>query len=70
MYNSQWLSVARWKNKIVLIFLAFVEENATEFNTVFRKSCISFCAKPKEVNPIKLNFTMTNKYFDSTQTYN
>ena len=25
-----------------------------EFNTVFQKSCIVFCAKPKEVYPIKL----------------
>ena len=25
-----------------------------EFNTVFWKSCIVFCAKPTEVNPIKL----------------
>ena len=32
------------------IFVAFVEE----FNKVFRKSCRAFCAKPKEVDPIKL----------------
>ena len=25
-----------------------------EFNTVFWKSCIVYCAKPKEVDPIKL----------------
>ena len=25
-----------------------------KFNMVFRKSCIVFCAKPKEVDPIKL----------------
>ena len=25
-----------------------------EFNTIFRKSCIVFCAKPREVDPIKL----------------
>ena len=26
-----------------------------------------FCAKPKKINPIKLNFCMTNKCFESTQ---
>ena len=26
-----------------------------------------FCAKPKEVDPINLNFCMKNKFFDSTQ---
>ena len=38
------------------VFVAFIEDNAShyEFNTVFRKSCIVFCAKPKEVDPIKL----------------
>ena len=40
-----------------------------DFNTVFWKLCIVFCAKPKEVDPIKLNFDMTNKCFDSTQIY-
>ena len=29
-----------------MIFVAFVEE----FNTVFSKSCIVFCAKPKKVD--------------------
>ena len=38
-----------------------------EFNTVFRKSCNIFCAKPKEVDPIKVNFSMTNTCFDTTQ---
>ena len=28
-----------------------------EFNKVFGKSCIVFCAKPKEVDPIKLYAT-------------
>ena len=41
-----------------------------DFNTVFRKLCYVFCAKPKEVDPIKLNFSMTNKCFDTTQIYN
>ena len=41
-----------------------------EFNTVFRKSRVVFCAKPKKVNPIKPDFSMTNKCFDSTQIYN
>ena len=41
-----------------------------EFNTVFQKSCIIACAKPKEVNPIKLSFSKTNKCFGSTQIYN
>ena len=27
-----------------------------------------FVQKPREVNPIKLNFSMTNKCFDNTQT--
>ena len=40
-----------------------------ECNTVFGKSLIVFCAKPKEVNPIKLRFSMTNKCYDSTQIY-
>ena len=40
-----------------------------EFNMVFRKSCIVFCAKPKEVNPIKLKLIMKNKCLDSTQKY-
>ena len=30
-----------------------------EFNTVSRKSYIVFCAKPKEVDPIRLNFPVT-----------
>ena len=34
-----------------------------EFNTVFRKSCNVLCAKPKEVDPIKLNFSMKTKCF-------
>ena len=29
-----------------------------------------FCAKPKEVDSIKLNFCMTNERIDSTQIYN
>ena len=41
-----------------------------EFNMVCLKSCIVFCAKPKEVILIKINFSMTNKCFDSTQMYN
>ena len=44
----------------LLFLVAFVEDNATfdkchyEFNTVFRKSCIVSCAKPREGDPIKL----------------
>ena len=38
-----------------------------EFNMVFRKSCNVFCAKPKEVDPIKLGFSVTNKCFDTNQ---
>ena len=41
-----------------------------KFNTVFRKSCNVFCAKPKEVERIELNFSMTNKCFDTTQICN
>ena len=44
-----------------------------EFNTVFQKSC----TKPKEVNPIelkvnhiKVNFSIRNKWFCSTQVIN
>ena len=49
--------------------VAFVEENGChyEFNSVFYKSCNVFCAKSKEVKPDKLNFSMTNKCFDSTE---
>ena len=36
-------------------FVAFVVRQCLyEFNRVFWKSCIVFCAKPKEVDPIKL----------------
>ena len=38
------------------------------FNTVFWKSCKIFFAKPKEVDPVNLNVSMTNS-FDSTQKY-
>ena len=42
-------------------------QSLCEFNTVFRKSCIAFCAKPKEVDPSKLislriNVSITLKY--------
>ena len=40
-----------------------------EFNTVFRKSCIIFCVKPKEADPIEL-ISLKNEGFDSTQIYN
>ena len=48
-----------------IIFEVFDEENATmlKFSTVFQKSCKVFCAKPKEVNPVKLRFSITNKVF-------
>ena len=35
----------------------------------FEKHVSYFCAKPKKVDPIKLNFFMTNVCFDSTQIY-
>ena len=39
---------------VSLIFVAFVERQCHyDFNTVFWKSCIVFCAKPKEVDSIK-----------------
>ena len=41
-----------------------------EFSTVFWKPWIVFCTKPKEVDPINLNVSTTNKCFDSTQIYN
>ena len=34
-----------------------------------QKSTIVVCEKPKEINPIKLNFYLTNKCFDSTRIY-
>ena len=41
-----------------------------EFNTVFQKPCIYLSGKPKEVNPITLDFSTTNKSFDiGTQIY-
>ena len=51
--------------------MAFVEDNAT-MNSIpyFENSCKIFCAKPKEVDSINLNFCMTNKRFDSTQICN
>ena len=37
------------------IFVAFIEDNTTMSSIrYFEKSCIVFCAKPKEVDPIKL----------------
>ena len=53
------------------LFVAFLEDNATMtliryFEKKKKKSCIVFCAKPKEVDPIKLNFSMTIKCFDKT----
>ena len=40
---------------VVTLFVAFVVRQCHyEFNTVFLKSCIVFCARPKEVDPIKL----------------
>ena len=41
-----------------------------EFNTAFQNSCIVFCAKPKEVDLMKPNLSMTNKCVDGTQMYN
>ena len=42
--------------------VAFVEDNHEdcEFNTVIRKLFNVFCVKPKEVDPIKLSFSMKN----------
>ena len=55
---------------IIINFVAFVEDNATmSLIRYFEKSCIVFCAKPKEVDPIKLNFCITkiSKCFSSTE---
>ena len=41
-----------------------------EFNTVFWKSCIVFCAKLKEVDPITLISLRQINVFDSIQPYN
>ena len=53
------------------VYEAYVEDKQCHYecNTVFRKSCNVFCAKQKEVNPIKLYFCVINKRFHSTQTY-
>ena len=48
----------QWKKLdclLVKVFVAFVEDNATMSSLrYFEKSCIIFCAKPKDVDPIKL----------------
>ena len=39
------------------LFVAIFEDNATmSFATVFWKSCIVYCAKPKVVDPIRIHF--------------
>ena len=49
------------------ISVAFVKDNATSSIWYFENHV--FCAKRKEVDPIKLNFSVTNKCFDRTQIY-
>ena len=56
------------KNNTVIV--TFVEDNATMISILyFEKSCKAFCEKPKEVDPINLNFCTTNRCIDSTQIY-
>ena len=51
-------------------FVAFVEDNTIMSLYCILKILYPICAKPKEVDPIKLHFSMTNKYFDSTRIIN
>ena len=39
---------------ITAIFVAFVEDNATMSSIEYFENHVSHCAKPKEVDPIKL----------------
>ena len=58
-------------NAMRTVFMAFVEDNATLSSIPYFENHVSyFCAKPKEVDPINLNFCMTNNCFDITQIYN
>ena len=56
----------------MMIFVASVEdcECQKEFITVFQNSYNIFYAKTKEVNLVKLKFSMTNKCFNGTKIYN
>ena len=51
------------------IFVAFVEDKATMNSVGYFESHVSYLCKTDEVDPIKLNFCMTNKCFDSIQIY-
>ena len=54
----------------ISVFVAFCGDNATTSSKrYFENHYIVLCAKPKEVNPVKLNFCMTNKCLDITQIY-
>ena len=54
----------------IIIFVAFVEDNSFVSSIPYFENRVRyFCAKPKEVDPINLNFCMTNKCFNSTQIY-
>ena len=46
--------------------VAFVADNATMSSIPYFENHVRCCAKPKEVEPMNLNFYMTNKRFDST----
>ena len=69
--HKGWISPFKQESTCQQIFVKFVEDNATMSSyTVFWKLCKEFCArakKPKKVDHINLNFCMTDKCFDSTQ---
>ena len=56
----------------IFLFVAFVEDNATMSSIWYFQNHVwlEVCAKPKEVNPSRLNFSMTNNGLDGTQIYN
>ena len=49
-----------------MLFVAFVVDNATMTSKRYFKIMHPILYKMKEVNPIKVNFSMTSKCFDST----
>ena len=52
--------------------VSFVEDNTILNSIRYFENHVHniLCVKPEEVDPIELNFSMTNKYFDTTQIYN
>ena len=50
--DGGWELTVLWRISEYVVFVAFVENYSSEFNKVLWRSCIVFCAKLKEVNPI------------------